>query len=125
MRLFWYVALGIPLPPLPMNTERPLRLFYSYSHKDEALLKKLKDHLEPMKRDGLIMGWHDREIVAGTDWRNKIDENLEKADIVLLLVSRSFMGSDYCYDIEMSSALDRHNAGGCRRDCRHCEGGGG
>ena len=38
-----------------------IRLFYSYSHKDEALRDALATHLSLLKRQGLIEGWHDRE----------------------------------------------------------------
>jgi internalin A len=44
----------------------------------------------------------------------KIDNNLEEADIILLLVSADFIASDYCYDIEMKRALERHESGEAR-----------
>ena len=34
--------------------------------------------------------------------------------MILLLVSADFMGSDYCYDIEMTRALERHEANEAR-----------
>jgi formylglycine-generating enzyme required for sulfatase activity len=93
---------------------KPLTLFYSYAHKDEALRKKLEEHLVVLSRRGLIAAWHDREILAGEDWKGKIDHNLNSADIILLLVSSSFLASDYCSDIEMNRALERHDAGEAR-----------
>jgi TIR domain len=44
----------------------------------------------------------------------EISEYLEKADIILLLVSADFLASDYCYDIEMQRALARHQRGDAR-----------
>src|SRR6185369_7435160 len=44
----------------------PLRLFYSYSHKDELLRNELAKHLKLLERSGLITSWHDRRISAGT-----------------------------------------------------------
>ena len=41
----------------------------------------------------------------------QIDQNLKSADIVLLLVSSDFIASDYCFDVEMTLALERHAAG--------------
>ena len=38
----------------------------------------------------------------------------EEADVVLLLVSADFLASDYCYDIEMTRAMERHEAGEAR-----------
>lgn len=90
---------------------QPTRLFYSYSHKDEALCDELETHLSIMRRQHIIDVWHDRKIGAGTEWKNQIDENLEKADVVLLLISSDFLASDYCYDKEMKRAMERHDAG--------------
>jgi WD40 repeat protein len=41
-------------------------IFFCYAHEDEALLNKLKSHLRPLQRQGLIDVWHDRDISAGT-----------------------------------------------------------
>ncbi len=92
----------------------PLRVFYSYSHLDDGLREELLSHLKILERQKLISSWHDRRIIAGEEWKAAIDENLERADIVLLLVSASFLASNYCYDIEMTRALARHDAGEAR-----------
>ncbi|NMF67280.1 TIR domain-containing protein [Brasilonema octagenarum] len=88
----------------------PVKVFFSYSHKDEVLRDDLATHLSMMKRQGVIEAWHDREISAGGEWANAIDDNLNAADIILLLVSANFLASDYCYDIEMQRAMERHEA---------------
>jgi hypothetical protein len=62
-------------------------LFFSYSHKDEALRDRLEVHLASLKRSGAISTWHDRRIIAGDPLGQRIDENLERADIILLLIS--------------------------------------
>jgi hypothetical protein len=87
-----------------------VKVFFSYSHKDEVLRDDLATHLSLMKRQGIIEAWHDREISAGAEWANAIDDNLNAADIILLLVSANFLASDYCYDIEMQRAMERHEA---------------
>jgi len=69
---------------------------------------ELESHLKSLQRCGLIKTWHDRKIEVGNEWKQEIDENLELADIVLLLVSADFMASDYCYETEMTKALERH-----------------
>ncbi len=61
-----------------------------------------------LKREGAIDVWQDRKIVGGQNWASEIDAQLEAADLVLLLVSPSFLASDYCYAIEMTRALERH-----------------
>ena len=87
----------------------PVKLFYSYSHKDEDLRNEMETHLKILHRQKLIEPWHDREIDAGQDWKQTISNHLEEARVVLLLVSANFIASDYCYDIEMKRALARHD----------------
>jgi hypothetical protein len=88
-----------------------IKIFFCYAHEDEALLKKLKTHLKPLQRDGLIDLWHDRDINAGEEWERVIDEHLNTSQIILLLLSPDFMASDYCYSIEMKQAIERHEHG--------------
>jgi TIR domain-containing protein len=89
-------------------TSRPLELFYSYSHKDEELRDDLEEHLAMLKREGVITGWHDRRISGGREWEGQIDKHLNSADIILLLTSSAFLASDYCYDVEVTRAMERH-----------------
>jgi len=88
-------------------------LFFSYSHADEALRDQLEKHLSALKRSGLIDTWHDRKIVAGEPLDATVLVQLEAADVVLLLVSADFIGSDYCVGREMARALERHADGSC------------
>ncbi len=90
------------------------RVFVSYSHKDEELRDQLEVQLSMLKRQGLIEVWHDRRLLAGDhlDWT--ISEELDRADIVLLLISPDFLASDYCYKIEKGRALERHQEGTAR-----------
>ncbi len=90
------------------DAPRPISLFYSYSHEDEELRVKLQKHLAVLRWDGRIAEWNDRNIDAGDDWAKAIDDNLKSADIVLLLVSASFLASPYCWGKEMTTALERN-----------------
>ncbi|SEF12284.1 TIR domain-containing protein [Rhizobiales bacterium GAS191] len=89
-------------------------VFFSYSHKDEELRDQLETHLATLKRQGVISTWHDRRLVAGDAIDAGISAELERADIVLLLVSPDFPASEYCYGVEMRRALERHHAGQAR-----------
>ncbi|MBU1336914.1 MAG: toll/interleukin-1 receptor domain-containing protein [Alphaproteobacteria bacterium] len=86
-------------------------VFFSYSHRDEALRDQLETQLAMLKRQGVIETWHDRRIVAGEELDGAISAELQGADIVLLLVSPDFLASDYCYDREMAVAMERHAEG--------------
>ena len=50
-------------------------------------------------------------IGAGREWKGEISRALEAANIILLMVSPSFVASDYCYDIEMARAMERRESG--------------
>ena len=63
---------------------------------------------------GLIHSWHDRKLAAGSDFNKSIDRYLNSADLILLLISPDFLGSEYCYRKEMMRALERHKNGECR-----------
>ena len=90
------------------------KLFFSYCHADEALRDRLEVHLSMMKHQGLIETWHDRGITAGSELDSAIKDNLETADVILLLVSADFIASWYCFSIEMKRALERHAEGSAR-----------
>jgi TIR domain-containing protein len=93
-----------------MPTES-LKLFYCYAHADARLRKRLDDHLAILKREGIISEWHDGDISAGQEWEEEIHQHLQSAQIILLLISSSFLASDYCYDIEMQKALEKQDNG--------------
>ena len=99
---------------MPPNAAAPLTLFVSYSHGDEALKDDLVMHLANLKRQGQIRAWQDRDIEAGAEWDAAIKQQLETAEIILLLITARFINSDYCYDLEMQRALQRHAAGTAR-----------
>ena len=103
-----------PMPPAdatPEPTEphkEPLEVFVSYSRDDEELKDKLCKQLSSLKRQKKITLWQDREIEAGEEWNEEIEARLESADIFLLLISASFIDSDFCYSKEMARAMERH-----------------
>jgi V8-like Glu-specific endopeptidase len=82
-----------------------LRIFYSYSHKDEKLRQELGAHLSTLQYEGLTIEWHDRMISAGQEWGPAIDENLEAADIILLLLSAPFLYSEFIMTKELPVAM--------------------
>lgn len=89
-------------------------VFFSYSHADENLRDMLEKHLSALKHQGMIDTWHDRCIRAGDEFSSEISDKLENASIILLLISADFISSAYCYDVEMTRALERHHAGDAR-----------
>src|SRR5260221_9866333 len=99
---------------LQANKRIPLSVFIAYAHEDELLRQQLETHLSLLHRQGLISEWHDRDILPGAEWAREIDARLETASIILLLISADFLASDYCYELEMQRALERHKRGEAR-----------
>jgi tetratricopeptide (TPR) repeat protein len=92
-------------------TEKPIQVFFSYSHRDEEFKDELVKHLSILQYQGVISGWHDRMIAPGSEWDRAIDAYLSSAEIILLMVSPDFLASDYCWGVEVQKAMQRHEVG--------------
>ena len=81
--------------------------FISYSHKDDRVLDRLKVHMRMLERDGVITAWSDRAISAG----GEVDEQIARAQaeslLFLPIVSPDFLDSNYCYELEMKTAIKK------------------
>jgi len=93
---------------------KAIEIFFSYSHEDEELRKELGKHIEVLKQQKFVSDWHDRKITAGSQWQGQIDEHLNSAHIILLLVSVDFLVSGYIKDVELRRAMARHRAAEAR-----------
>lgn len=87
----------------------PIRIFFSYAHEDEEFREELEKHLSFLKRSEKIIGWHDRRISGGANWEQEINENIDQAQVILMLLSPDFINSDYCFETESIRALERHH----------------
>ena len=92
----------------------PFSVFISYSHRDRELRQELEKHLSNLKRQNVISSWYDGDISPGSEWKPQIIEHLNTDHIILLLISADFLASDFCYSIEMTQAIARHDANQAR-----------
>lgn len=90
------------------------RVFVCYSRNDTSWLERLSVHLVPLERQGLIEAWDDKRISAGSNRREAIDRALDEAGVAVLLVSASWMASDFIQDVELPRLLARARANGVR-----------
>jgi tetratricopeptide (TPR) repeat protein len=88
--------------------QRPPKLFISYAREDEEYKNQLVVHLEGLAQQGLIASWHDGQLVAGQQWNEEIVRNLTEARVILLLISPSFIASDYISRVELAQAGERY-----------------
>lgn len=93
------------------TTKKQLKMFLSYAHEDVLLKDELDKHLTALKRSQRISIWQDKNIAGGSDWDETIKEELEQADIILLLISPDFVASEYIWNNELKKALLNHESG--------------
>ncbi|AYL95550.1 toll/interleukin-1 receptor domain-containing protein [Mucilaginibacter celer] len=85
--------------------EKIKSVFVSYSHADSQYLNRLKVHLRPFEKRGLIDLWEDTKIKAGEKWKERIEKALDKCSIAILLISADFLASDFIIDNELPPLL--------------------
>lgn len=85
-----------------------MKLFISYSHKDQAMIQDFITAMSPMKGDGKPLSdiWYDRNITAGDDFWDRINEHLDGKDVICLFISPDYLASRSCKE-EMRRALSR------------------
>ena len=88
-----------------------LKIFISYSHKDEAILERLRIHLAMLRREGVVETWDDREIRAGQRVNETIADAHDASTVFMPIVSPDFLASVYCYEKEMQTALEKAEQG--------------
>jgi hypothetical protein len=93
---------------------KKLNIFLSYAHEDEAMKVQLDKNLIMLKKGDKVNIWQDRQILAGAEWDESIAKELAAADIILLLISVDFNNSQYIWDKELKTAMDRHKKGEAR-----------
>jgi tetratricopeptide (TPR) repeat protein len=89
-------------------------IFFSYntlSTKDQELFQELMKQLAPLKSEYSGLKWGDSDkIDPGKEINRSLEDYLNTADIVVLLISADYLASQRCYEREMQQALTRYNA---------------
>lgn len=97
------------------GTEQALALtaFVAYSRKDGRFLRELRSALAVYEGSRRLRVEADVLVEPGQLWEREILEKLDRAQIVILLLSNDFFSSSYCMDQELPRALARHRRGEC------------
>jgi tetratricopeptide (TPR) repeat protein len=87
-----------------------INIFFSVASapQDRGLFDELQKHLSLQRRQGLIEIWYDSAISAGQNFTDMIKAYINKADIIVLLVSVDFLDSEQCFGVEMQYAQEQH-----------------
>ncbi len=96
------------------NGIEPIEVFISYSQEDERSKQQLETHLTMLRREGSIRPWQSQQIEPGQEWEQETAKHIDSAQIILLLVSPSFLASDQLYENEMMRAMERQASGAAR-----------
>ncbi len=84
----------------------PVRVFVSYSHKDVVFLDNLRGHLTPYERANELEVWADPLLDPGCEWKDEIFTHLDRAQIMILLVSSDALASKFCIEKELARAFE-------------------
>lgn len=85
----------------------PVRIFVSYSHKDEAHRVAFHEAVDVLHRRNLVSEWFDGKIVPGKAFEPELFHQLSRAEIAVLLLSPSYVASEFCWGRELKAALEQ------------------
>ena len=85
-----------------------IKFFFCYARTDKEMRNRLDKHLRALRDSGQITTWFDREILPGANVLEEINLlPINKAEIVLPLISSDFINSGYLKGEEMEVAFYR------------------
>lgn len=88
-----------------------MKVFISYSQKDEVFRRQLQNHLAALKLTQHLEVWDDASLELGDTWDATIREKIKSADIILFLISSDFISSGYIWENELPIAIERSERG--------------
>jgi hypothetical protein len=87
------------------SEDSPLPLFICYAHANERTVRQLIPSLKVLAKRRYIAPWRDTDLVAGEDWDDTIKGRLSNARVILFMVSRDFLASEYITEQERPLAM--------------------
>lgn len=97
---------------LPPATRKSAQVFIACASGDELEYKEvLEKHLSLLVRKEVIQIWDNEDISPGTDRDKEIEDKLENAGIILLLVSAAFMADEEIWEKILQKVLQKYNNG--------------
>lgn len=89
-------------------------IFISYSHQDESWKDRIQSQLSVLEKQSKLHFWDDQEVSLGSDLLSEIEYSLEKASIVLLLVSHNYLNSSFFRNKEFQNLLHLRGQSGLK-----------
>ncbi len=70
-------------------------LLYLHAREDQACCQDLEKHLSSLRQEGLLREWGERSLLGGDEVQTKLQTEIARADIVVLLVSADFLAAEH------------------------------
>jgi WD40 repeat protein len=82
-------------------------VFVCYSREDEQWRRRFVEMLKPLVREQRLEVWSDDRMLVGYEWRPQLAEAISRSRAALLLVSPSFLASDFIMDHELPALINQ------------------
>jgi len=87
----------------------PLSIFIAHTYNDGRILLKIEQILRTIDFQEGGINYQPGEIALDTRWKESRYNHLASVDLILLLVTQSFVATEYCYSEQLKWAILRHN----------------
>src|SRR6185436_5039583 len=84
---------------------KPARIFTFYAKVDEPFVEQLTARLSLLRRKGIVIDFHDREISSTGTWDQQSRSNFRSSDYLLFLVSPALLETGYFVDSDIKKAF--------------------
>ncbi len=90
-----------------------IEVFFLYAdvEEDKRLVDKLERHLAAMQKQRLITTWRKGKLRPGEDEMSVMSAHMDRAKIILLMVSPDFMALHYLDGTEVEQAMEKRKKG--------------
>lgn len=93
------------------RTNNPIEVLFMYDQADIGIKNELDKHLSGLKRNNSIRTWDENKLEPGASVDLMVGTQIERANLILLLVSADFLGNDHIYEVHLLQALSRYRQG--------------
>ena len=92
----------------------PLKTFIIYARADAGFKDELVTHLHLFVEYGYVEKWVDSDLLPGEEWEKRIEQELDTAHLVIILVSADALRSEFIRKKELKRALEKKRSGSAR-----------
>ena len=94
----WLIMMERVVPPL---------VFVSYSHNNRKEVEMLNRFLKGLQNNGKIQLWSDHRLRGGDEWTAEIADRIDRAHIVILILTSDYIASDAIAKWEIPHIMTR------------------